>query len=238
MPLALLSLATTAALQAQDFTYTTNFPDTNTITITDYKGPTNAVMNIPRTINGLTVTCIGLARFGGVGTTNVTIPDSVTSIGEGAFTFGSHFTSIIIPDSVTTIGKNAFACSDWPENVKISRRITNIPYGMFDANWGLRSVIIPDNVTNIGDFAFRNCHSLTNVVIGAKVASIGKAAFADCESLTSIYFKGNAPRFGSHAFVQGRHWSNHLLFARHQRLVVGKVLGKTCWSSACQVVEC
>ena len=68
-------------VQAQ-FNYTTN---NGTITITGYTGPGGAVA-IPDTINGLPVTRIGDSAFDGeTSLTSVTIPNSVTSIGEEAF---------------------------------------------------------------------------------------------------------------------------------------------------------
>ncbi|MBP65471.1 MAG: hypothetical protein CL727_06880, partial [Chloroflexi bacterium] len=99
-----------------------------------------------------------------------TIPDSVTSIGGGAFLGCNGLASITIPDSVTSIGSRVFEdCS------------------------GLTSVTISNNVTSIGEKAFWGCSSLTNVTIPDSVASIGAWAFNGCRSLTSIEVgKGNA----------------------------------------------
>ena len=184
----------------ESFTYKTNSPDTNTITITSYIGPDDAVsITFPCIINGLSVTSIGDGALGGCYFTSIIIPNSVTNIGDGTFA-NSRLTNVIIPDSVATIGEAAFCCSYDLENIKISRRITNIPSGVLASCWGLTNIIIPDNVTNIGSEAFSACHCLSNVVIGAKVVSIGKWAFQNCNLLTSIYFQGNAPRFGLDAF--------------------------------------
>ena len=76
----------------------------------------------------------------GCGATEYNIPDSVTTIGNGAFDYCHSLTSITIPDSVTKIGSRAFAnCSS------------------------LTSVTIPDSVTEIGNYAFFSCDSLTSV---------------------------------------------------------------------------
>ena len=78
--LRLLLLALPAVVQAQ-FTYTNN---NGTLTITGYDGPAGAV-SIPAAVNGLPVTSIGDKAFGScTNLTNVTIPASITSIGQRA----------------------------------------------------------------------------------------------------------------------------------------------------------
>ena len=85
---------------------------------------------------------------------NYTIPNSVTTIGEGAFK-GCHFlTSIKIPNSVTTIGE-----------------------GAFNGCYSLTSINIPNSVTTIGKLAFNGCYSLTSINIPNSVTTIENRAF-------------------------------------------------------------
>ena len=108
------------------------------------------------------------------------IPDSVTSIGDSAFSGCSSLTSVTITNSVTSIDRDAFCgCSS------------------------LTSVTIPNSVTSIGPWAFGWCDSLTSVTIGKSVTSIGWYAFC-YTSLKEITFKGSAPTIGNDAFYSVR----------------------------------
>ena len=109
--------------------------------------------------------------------TSYTIPNSVTSIGDGAFRYCDGLTSVTIPNSVTSIGEWAFEdCS------------------------GLTSVTIPNSVTSIGMYAFRGCSGLTSVTIGNSVTSIGEGAFSGCSGLTSLNIPSSVDSIGVFAF--------------------------------------
>ncbi|MBO5661687.1 MAG: leucine-rich repeat domain-containing protein, partial [Tidjanibacter sp.] len=95
--------------------------------------------------------------------TSITIPDSVTSIGDSAFVNCWSLTSITIPDSVTEIGAYAF-------------------YGCPS----LASITIPEGVTSIGELAFYICSSFESITIPNSVTSIGDNAFCDCTSLAEF----------------------------------------------------
>ena len=108
--------------------------------------------------------------------TSYSIPNSVTSIGDGAF-WCSRLTSLTIPDLVTTIGDSAFYwCSS------------------------LISLTIPNSVTSIGDWAFKNCSSLTSLTIPNSVTAIGDSAFWHCSSLTSLTIPESVTTIGVNAF--------------------------------------
>ena len=112
------------------------------------------------------------------GVTEVIIPDSVTSIGDHAFSGRSFLESVVIPESVTSIGDSAFS-------------------GCFR----LTSVVIPDSVISIGANAFYECDSLTSVVIPDSVISIGANAFYECVSLTSVVIPDSVISIGERAFM-------------------------------------
>ncbi len=81
---------------------------------------------------------------------NFIIPNSVTSIGECAFSDCKSLTSITIPSSVTSMG-----------------------YAVFMGCESLTSIAIENGVTSIGEKAFYNCTSLTSITIPDSVTSIG-----------------------------------------------------------------
>ena len=135
------------------------------------------------------------------GLTSVTIPDSVTRIGDSTFNGCYALPSITIPDSVTSIDILAFWNCYSFTSVTIPNSVTSISAGLFDTCSGLTSVTIPDSVTSIGEFAFEECYSLASIKIPDSVTSIGAGAFVKCKSLTSVTIGNSVTSIGDLAIV-------------------------------------
>ena len=132
--------------------------------------------------------------------TSVTITDCVTTIGGSAFYECSSLTSVTIPDSVTTIGDGAFSSCNSLISVTIPNSVTTIGYAAFNGCSSLTSITIGDSVTTIGDWAFWLCYSLTSVTIPDSVTTIGNMAFHGCSSLTSVTIGDSVTTIGDDAF--------------------------------------
>lgn len=131
---------------------------------------------------------------------SVTIPNSVTSIGGSAFKKSSSLTKIMIPDSVTSLGSSAFDnCSSLTE-VSIGSGLTSISAYAFQDCISLKNITIPYNITSIGGSAFEGCSNLTNITIPDSVTSISSSAFENCSNLTNVTIGSEVTSIGQEAF--------------------------------------
>ena len=146
------------------------------------------------------VTDIGDYAFSHSSLSNIVIPDSVTDIGDYAFSDCSSLTKIVIPNSVTDIGDYAFGECSSLTNIVIPDSVTDIGNSAFEYCSSLSNIVIPNSVTDIGDGAFAYCSFLSNIVIPDSVTDIGSSAFLGCSSLVKIVIPDSVTDIGVFAF--------------------------------------
>ena len=131
--------------------------------------------------------------------TEVYLPEGLTAIGAKAFEGCRGLSHVTIPDSVTRIGERAFASTGLKE-VVIPEGVTWIGEWTFYGCTSLQSVTFPENLKQIGGEAFGGCHDLNGVTLPEGLESIGNDAFYRCSSLDTITIPESVTLIGPCAF--------------------------------------
>lgn len=134
--------------------------------------------------------------------TSISIPNTVTSIGMGAFKNCTSLSSIIIPSGVASIGDETFNYCSSLKSVNLPYILSSIGESAFQGCIGLQSIILPNNLTSIGNTAFYGCTSLTAITIPDNVTTIGDNAFVGCSKLASVTLGYYLSNIGKKAFCK------------------------------------
>ena len=178
------------------------------------------------TTNGYTITGVKDKTI-----TSVTIPSSVTKIGDNAFNDCNMLKSITV-ESGNTVYKSIdgnlytkdgktlikYAIGKTATSLTIPNTVDAIAEDAFIYCYYLTSVTIPDSVTSIGRTAFWNCNRLTSVTISDSVTSIGENAFAACHKLTSINVSSENSKYKD---IDGN------LYTKDGKTLIQYAIGKT-----------
>ncbi len=136
-----------------------------------------------------TITSIGDNAFSGCAKAeNITISEGVTSIGESAFDGCSKAKSVTIPSTVTFINDYAFRKTGLEEVVLPSG--AELGNGVFAECTSLASVILPDDLSTIGEETFKNCTELKDISISKNITKIYETAF-EASGLECVYYFGS-----------------------------------------------
>ena len=150
--------------------------------------------------------------------TDITIPEGVTRIGEGAF---DGCKSLADDSGLVVVNGTVYWCRRDVTNVTIPEGVTRIGEGAFDGCKSLTNITIPEGVTSIGEKAFYGCEGLADdsglvvvngtvywcrrnavkVTIPEGVTCIGEGAFSECENLTRVTIPGSVTSIGYGAFM-------------------------------------
>ena len=161
---------------------------------------------IPSTYQGKPVIGIKDHAFAGnINLESISIPNSITSIGEYAFYDCYSLKEVIFEDDsqLTSIGKRAFSYTAL-ESIIIPKSVKTLGSYAFGVCFNLKVIIFEDDsqLTSIGNYAFFECMKLNKVIFGknSQLISMDNNLFMNCEKLESIEIPSSVTTIGSSAF--------------------------------------
>lgn len=142
--------------------------------------------------------------------TSITIPNSVTYIGDEAFNGCVNLTEITVLDGNVKYHSDGNCLIDTAEKklvagcrnsiIPTDGSVTSIGNYAFSGHRGLAGITIPEGVTTIGDYAFSGCDGLLGITIPNSVTSIGASAFTRCNGLLGVTIPNSVTTIGASAF--------------------------------------
>lgn len=116
----------------------------------------------------------------------ISLPEGLSRIGNLAFYNCINISSVTLPSTVTDIGELGFCENRSMRMVTLNNGLKTIGRSAFEGCENLQDVRIPDTVTTIGKRAFYECRSLTYVTVPASVTSMGSSVFSYCDNLIRV----------------------------------------------------
>ncbi len=118
------------------------------------------------------------------------IPENITSIKSGPFSYYKGLKSLVIPSTLKSIGDEAFRNCSGITSISFEKGTLSIGNLAFANCTSLTDITIPDSVINLGNDAFNSCSNLASITISSSVKNIGNYAFRDCGKLKTINYSG------------------------------------------------
>ena len=173
--------------------------DYNTCTVYKNSTCTHAVLAIPSTIDGYTVTKAD--RFTSNYLTTLILPDTITEFASSAFANCKNLTSVTFAQNLSVLGEKMFSGCESLSDVTIPTAVTEIPNEAFYGCKALTSITIPSNIVTVGNKAFRGTGLQTlTFAEGSKLKTVGDEAFYELNQITELTLPNGVVTIGSSAF--------------------------------------
>ena len=133
---------------------------------------------------------------------SITIPDSVTDIGNECFQSCGKLKSISFPARLSNLGTGCFQYCESLVTATFNNKkdVISIKDYVFDGCINLQQIVMPQTLTYIGNYAFRDCKSLLSADIPEGATSLGNCAFQNCQALKSVSIPSTITSIGENAF--------------------------------------
>lgn len=181
---------------------------------------------IPGSVDGIPVTEIEpLVFYNNTDIEYVELPDTITKIGNRAFSHCENLKEIVLPDSITSIGQQAFWQCESLSEITLGNNVTELGEEAFGYCENMKTAVLSDNITELNNGTFRGCRKLEKLTLPKNLTKIhgplcylcselkhidipdgveyiGDSAFANCENLNNVKLPNQLRKIGNFAFSE------------------------------------
>jgi len=157
-------------------------------------------IKIAATHGGKAVTGIEASAFYGGMFKEITLPDSISSIGRGAFSTCNYLTKITLPSAVTVINESTLYSCVALKEITMGESVESIGPMAFMHCIKLTQINIPNTVNHIGTLAFSECEKLSSITLPESLTKVENKLFLGCTSLSEVFIPKSVLTIGTFAF--------------------------------------
>lgn len=193
--------------------YNISSADDKTVVVTWSSSKYTGDIVIPEAVSydGVTYKVVGIGDFAFIaeGITSIKLPESLLSIGTGAFANVPQLTSVDIPDGVKSIGNGCFSGCAKLEKANIPSSLESMGMGMFTGTL-ITSAVIPVGINEVPAQTFESCYALEKVTLHEGITSFGFQAFQNTRLLSEITLPSTLETIGNNCFAFSGLTSMHI----------------------------
>ncbi len=156
---------------------------------------------VPDTVNGKTINQVWASAFRTAkGLTSIDFADGITILGGNAFE-ETGLTEVTIPETVKSLGASLFENCPELEDATLPESITSVQMSCFQGCSSLSRLNLPDSITTFEMYAFKDCTSLTSLITPKKLTGITLASFEGCTNLQRVVISPAVINFPSDEYA-------------------------------------
>lgn len=133
--------------------------------------------------------------------TGITLPNSITSLGNSCFKFCHNLTSVKLPDNITSLGDETFMTCSKLYSIELPTLLTTIGNYCFLDCWQITALILPQSITTLGQGCFMNCKNIETITLPTNITSLPQSCFKDCKKLSGITLHEGITSLGQSCFA-------------------------------------
>ena len=169
--------------------------------------------------------------------TSITLPNSITSLGNNCFSLCNNLISVKLPDNITSLGDYTFQSCNKLSSIKLPSTLTSLGEYCFSHCDGLTSLLLPNSITTLGEGCFMGCENIETITLPSNITSLPANCFFLCKELSEITLHEGITSLGQACFSGCLSLTSIKLPKSINKIDGGNISGNGCFEDCSNLQE-